>query len=95
MEPTDAQVERAFREWCAMMGVSPLETAAPGSFRLVRDGSGKVGIEQVGERGEVRVVAPPMPHQGFCDAVFFVHESLNIKTVQVARTVAKRRRPRG
>ena len=76
METTEAQLERAFQEWSAMMGVPATNSGKPGSFRLGRDDSGKVRIEQVvGEGGEV-------------------HESLSIKTVQVARAVSKRRRSR-
>jgi hypothetical protein len=94
MGATDAAVERAFQEWCAMMGVSARAPGVPGSFRLARDGSGTVLIEQVGEGGEVRAVAPGMPPREFCAAVHFVHESMNIKTVQVARSIARQRRRR-
>lgn len=78
-----------------MMGVNPLSAAKPGGFRLARDEGGKVHIDQLGtEPGEVRAVSTPMTGREFVDAVHFVHESMNIKTVMVARSVSQKRKPR-
>jgi len=93
METTQAHVERAFQEWCAILDVNPLSKTNPGSFRLVVDESGRVHIDQViGDGGEVRSVTAPMTGPEFCAAVRFAHETMNLKTVQVARAIAKRRR---
>ncbi|MGC4122915.1 MAG: hypothetical protein QM765_51775 [Myxococcales bacterium] len=94
MDTSDAAVERAFQEWCAMMGVNPLLSGKPGGFRLARDERGAVFIEQLGEQGEVQAVCPPMTSAELVAAIHFVHTSMNIKTVQIARTVAQKRKPR-
>jgi len=92
---TDADVDYAFREWCALVGVSPLPSGTAGGFQLASDAEGRVHIDQiVPESGERRALTPAMTRGQFCDAVRFLHESFNVKTVQVARTLAKRKRPR-
>ncbi len=78
-----------------MVGVNPSAAGEPGGFRLARDEGGKVHVEQiVGEGGGGRGVCPPMTAPEFLAAVRFVHESLSIKTVMVARQVSQRRKRR-
>ncbi|MBI5544537.1 MAG: hypothetical protein HY901_11650 [Deltaproteobacteria bacterium] len=91
-QTTQADVEQAFRQWCALMGVPATETGQVGSFRLGRDEEGRVRVEQVAaEGGGIEVVAPGMAEREFCDAVRFLEASFRIKTLQVARAVARRR----
>lgn len=92
METSDARVERAFQEWCALMGVNPLRAAGPGGFRLARDGRGRIHVDQLADGGEARALCPPMTAEQFVAAVQFVHESMNVKTVLVARELSKRRK---
>lgn len=95
---TAPEVERAFREWCAMVGVPSAGAGEPGGYGLRRDDLGRFRIEQVGGQGggdEARVVGVAMTGAALCDAVRFLHDSLHIKTIQVARAVARKkaRRP--
>jgi len=85
-------VERAFREWCAVLGFSPTTPDRAGSYRLRRGSDGKMQIELHLADGSVEVIAPPMAEATFCDAVQLVSATFRIKTVQVARTVARRAR---
>ena len=93
-QSTAPEVERAFREWCAMVGVSSAGAEEPDGYRLARDELGRFRIEQVGGHGngdDARVVGAAMTGSELCDAVRFLHDSLHIKTVQVARAVARKK----
>lgn len=83
-------VNRAFLEWCAVSGFSPSPREPVGSYRLARTADDKVQIELVLADGSVEAIAPAMPEAAFCDAVQLVSATFRIKTVQVARTVARR-----
>ncbi len=84
-------VEQAFREWCAVLDSTP---TSPGcAYRLVR-AEGLVRLEAVREDGTVEVLAPAMSEAAFCDAVQLVLSTFRLKTVQVARSAARRLAPK-
>ncbi len=87
-------VDRAFREWCAVLDFAPTSPRGAGGYRLGKTPDGKVQIERRLADGSIEVIAPPMTESAFCDAVQLVRATFGIKTVQVARTVAKRKRGR-
>jgi hypothetical protein len=82
-------IDRAFREWCAVLGFSPNGPCTP-NYRLGRASDGRVQIEQLRDDGSSEVVATPMAETAFCEAVQLVTASFRIKTILVARTVARR-----
>ncbi len=84
-------VDRAFREWCAVLGCAP-NGVGGASYRLVRRADGCVQVEQALPDGSVERLATPMSEAAFCDAVGLVTATFRVKTTLVARAVAKRMR---
>lgn len=82
-------VEQAFREWCAVLDCTPTSPGCAGDYRLVR-ADGLVRLKAVREDGTAEVLAPAMTEAAFCDAVQLVRSTIRLKTVQVARSAARR-----
>ncbi len=83
-------IDRAFAEWCAVLGFALTSPKQAGPYRLATTADGNVTIELLRQDGSVEVIGRPMAEAAFCDAVELVSASFRLKTIQVARTVARR-----